>query len=415
MKKVILFLACTLITSGAIAQKKIVDEVNKDVSGFTPDFKAARDKLKPALTNAETKDDARTWFVAGKTEFGFYDNLLGKKQIGQQVDDAAMSKALLDGYEYFMKALPLDSIAETEKDGSFKLDKKGNKKYKTKYSKEIANLVAGHVNDFSNVASVFYENKDFGNAGKAWDIYASFPDAAFLGKSAPEIPDTIIGQVRFFQGIAAWQNEDNASAVKAFEQARKKGYTKKEAYDYAMSCYAGLNDNDGIIAIAKEAYPLYGKEDNQYISILINDLINKSKYEEANQMLDEAIAANPQNAEFYNVKGTLYENQKEPEKAFEFYKKAIEIKPDYAKGQFDVGRYYFNKAVQKRDEINKLSGAAYQKAVANELNPLYKEALPYLEKAYQLDPENNDAKNALRNIYYFLGDEAKLNELERGY
>lgn len=65
------------------------------------------------------------------------------------------------------------------------------------------------------------------------------------------------------------------------------------------SCYAGLNDNDGIIAIAKEAYPLYGKEDNQYISILINDLINKSKYEEANQMLDEAIAANPQNAEFY--------------------------------------------------------------------------------------------------------------------
>ena len=148
---------------------------------------------------------------------------------------------------------------------------------------------------------------------------------------------------------------------------------------------------------------------------MINDLINKSKYEEANQMLDEAIAANPQNAEFYNVKGTLYENQKEPEKAFEFYKKAIEIKPDYAKGQFDVGRYYFNKAVQKRDEINKLSGAAYQKAVANELNPLYKEALPYLEKAYQLDPENNDAKNALRNIYYFLGDEAKLNELERGY
>ena len=47
--------------------------------------------------------------------------------------------------------------------------------------------------------------------------------------------------------------------------------------------------------------------------------------------------------------------------------------------------------------------------------PLLNKALPYMEKAYQLDAENDAAKNILRNIYYQLGDEEKLNALERGY
>ena len=34
------------------------------------------------------------------------------------------------------------------------------------------------------------------------------------------------------------------------------------------------------------------------------------------------------------------------------------------------------------------------------------------EKAYELDKENLDAKNALRSIYYQLGNEEKLNAIE---
>lgn len=415
MKKLALFLVCSLLASGAIAQKKLVDEVNKDISGFTPDFKAARDKLKPALTNAETQDDAQTWFVAGKIEFGLYDNLMVKKQIGQEVDAAVMCNAILDGYNHLVKALPLDSVPEKQKDGSLKLDKNGNPKIKTKYSKDIVSMIASHHNDFSNAGSIFYDSKNYAKAYDAWDIYGALPKATYLGKLAPVVPDTIIGQVKFYQGIAAWQGNDNAKAAKAFAEARKNGYTKKEAYDYAMSCLVALSDNAGIVAIAKEAFPLYGDKDTQYISIMINDLINSAKYDEANKLLDDAIAANPTNAEFYNVKGTLYENRKDSDNAITCFLKAIEIKPEYAKGQFDVGRHYYNKAINMRDEINNLKGAEYQKAVANNLNPLYKQALPFLEKAYQLDPENKDAKNALKNIYYFLGDETKLNQLEKGY
>ncbi len=412
MKKISLFLVCSLIALGAVAQQNVVDAVNKDISGFTPDYKAAREKLKPALSNDQTKDDARTWFVAGKTEFGLYDNLLGKMQLKQDVNNIEMGNALLDGYSYFLTALPLDSVAEKQKDGSLKLDKKGNPKIKTKYSKDILNLISGHFNDFQTVGNFFYDAKNFGKAYEAWDIYTSLPKAAFLGKQAPVLPDTIVGLMNFYKGIAAWQNEEPGKAVKAFADARKMGYTKKEAFDYAMSCYVNLKDNDAIVAIATEAFPLYGSQDPQYISIMINDLINKGNYAGANELLDKAISGDPQNAEFYNVKGTLYENQKDLDNAIIQYKKAIELNPEYPKGLFDVGRYYYNIAIAKRDEINELKGAAYQKALNEVLNPLYRDALPYLEKAYQLDPSNVDAKNALKNIYYFLGDADKLNAIE---
>lgn len=189
----------------------------------------------------------------------------------------------------------------------------------------------------------------------------------------------------------------------------------KDVFDYAMNCYAGLNDNDGIVAMAKIGYETLGSKDNQYVSILINDFINKEDFAAATKLLDEAIQDDPTNAEYYNVQGSLYENQGDVEKAFVSFQKSIEVNPEYGKGQFDVGRYYFNKAVSKRDEINELSGAEYQKAINEELNPLYHQALPHLEKALELDENNVDAKNALRNIYYFLNDEEKLNKLERGY
>ena len=419
MKKLSLILLCALCASSAFAQKNLVESAEKEVKGFSPNFEAARSNIKPALENAETKDDAKTWFVAGKIEFGFYDNQLGKKSINPaEVNDVNMATALLQGYDYLKAALPLDSVKQVDKKtGEYKIDKKtGLPKVKTKYSKDIVGMISGHFNDFSQAGSIFYDNKDYKKAYEAWGIYAELPYAEYLGKNKPEVPDTIVGQIEFFQGIAAWQGEMNDKAVKAFASARSHGYVQKEAFDYALACYVGLNDNDAIVALAKEALPLYGDKDSQYISILINDYINKAKYEEASNLLDQAIAANPENAEFYDVKGTLYEQLKDNEKALEFFQKATEINPEYAKAQFNVGRYYYNKAVKINESADKNFTAAQFAAFFEEkVKPYYIQALPYMEKAYQIDNTNSDVKYALRNLYYQLGDEEKLNALEQGY
>jgi len=52
------------------------------------------------------------------------------------------------------------------------------------------------------------------------------------------------------------------------------------------------------------------------------------------------------------------------------------------------------------------------KKLANLVNPIYREALPYLEKSYAINPRNVDVRNALRDIYYKLGEADKLQQIE---
>jgi tetratricopeptide (TPR) repeat protein len=234
------------------------------------------------------------------------------------------------------------------------------------------------------------------------------PKEAYLVGKVPAIADTIAGELRFFQGIAMWQSGNPADAVGTFAQARKLGYTKKEAFDYALNCAAETKNEAAIVAIAEEAMPIYGKQDGQYVRILINAYLNAQNYEAANKILDEAIANDPTSAELVNLKGNLVENQSSIEEAFPYFEKAVQLDPTSSKAHFDLGRYYYNKAVKVRDERTDLAGEELAKLT----DPLYQQALPFLEKAFELDKDNLDAKNALRSIYYQLGDEAKLNAIE---
>ena len=136
MKKLSILGLCLAAVLSASAQKSLVKEVEGKAKGFNADFSAARNMLKPALTNPETANEAQTWYVAGTIEYGDYDSLLGKKAVGQNADGKVMGNDLLLGYDYFMKALPLDSVVETDKTGAPKLNKDGSVKVKTKYAKD---------------------------------------------------------------------------------------------------------------------------------------------------------------------------------------------------------------------------------------------------------------------------------------
>mgnify|MGYP001161749086 CR=1 FL=1 len=137
MKKKSILLLCALTTFGAFAQKSLVDDVEHQIGGFNVSvdaYKEAAGKIKPALENAETKDQAKTWFVAGKANMGIYDQCMAMLQLGKDADKELMATSLMTAFNDFKVALPLDSVKQTNKDGSFKLDKKtGLPKIKTEY------------------------------------------------------------------------------------------------------------------------------------------------------------------------------------------------------------------------------------------------------------------------------------------
>lgn len=412
MKKISILGLCLLSAASVCAQKNVVKEAERASS-----IKDARAIIAPALTNPETKDDAYTWYVAGKKEFGYYDELYAKMAIGSKdVNGKDMGLSLINGYEYYMTALPLDSILELDKNGEPKLNKDGSPKIKTKYSKDIVNTIGGHFNDFLNAGQLLYDAKDYLNASKAWGIYTQLPYNESLGKAKPAAPaDSTMGQILYYQGVAAWQGEDLKAALEAFERSIAHNYDEKSLYDYAMSVAAQQKEEEKVVNIAKRANELYGNEDSKYISIVINDLIIKENYTEAMALLKTAIANNSDNAQLHNVMGVLYESQKQNEAAYDYYKKAVELDPSNAKHQYDFGRIIYIKAATISEGAANLSQAEYNKVHDEQVAPLLKEALPYLEKAYSLDESSKDYKQLLRRLYYDLNMGAELEQLERGY
>ena len=394
---------CVLALPTVQAQRRLLVEVKQDLNALTltvDSYQNALNKLKPALTNDETKEDAETWYVAGKIAYSKYDKYRAMQTIGKSIDEKAMGSIILEGYDYMQNALKFDSVPEKDKNGTIKINKNtGLPKVKTKYSKDIHKIVLSHYNDYKLVGRIFYaSSQDFSKAYKAWDIYTSMPDKANYSNLRQQVADSIIGEYRFYQGIVAKMDENYNDALNSFSKAFDKGYKKKDVFDYAISCAEHEKNDSLLVEIVRQAYSLYGKSDSQYIRILFNYSIKYKKYDIAIKIIDQAIADYPKNAEYYDLKGVLLENKNGTiDESFEYFKKAVELDPDFIRANFDLGRFYYNMALRESE--------------TSKLKELLAKALPYLEKVYAAEPNNRGAKDALRIIYYNFNDAAKMEAL----
>lgn len=413
MKRIyISFFVLIFVATHAMAQHRVVADVKKSIGEFSTtvsSYQAAINKIKPALTHDETKSSPEAWYVAGKAYWGLYGKYKDSQAIGKKVDAKAMCNALLEGYDCYVKALSLDTIKEVDKNGKPRIDKRtGRPKVKTRFSGDIVEQLSKHVEDFNQAGGELYNVKEWDGAYRAWQVYLDVLSDERVAKGrAKDAQD--VGQTLYYQAISLWQKGDNAAAAEHFAQARDHGYTKKEAFDYALVCLSAIDDDEGIVSLAREAYDIYGTADPQYARILINNYINHKQLDKAALLIDEIIDIENDDAELQNLKGLVVEQKEGLEKAFPYFKRSVELDGENASALFNLGRYYYNDATKVAEANSRMSA----RALARKVNPIYQKALPYLEKAYKLDPSNDDARNALRTIYYKLGDAKSLDALER--
>jgi tetratricopeptide (TPR) repeat protein len=96
------------------------------------------------------------------------------------------------------------------------------------------------------------------------------------------------------------------------------------------------------------------------------------------------------------------------------YLKAIKLKPDFYDVEINIASLYFNSAVPIALKANGLPLDAkdeYDRLVAD-ANNFYKLALPYLKKADELQPNDLNTLNSLRQIYSSLGDKENLKVIQ---
>lgn len=397
MKKFSILGVCALIGTNAFAQANVVKDAEKAMKDGKS-FDEVVTIITPAFSNPETANDPKTYIIPAKAGFAIYDKLFQANALGQLPagGEKTRSEALLGGYDYYMKALPLDSLP----------DAKG--KVKPKNSGAIVKDIANHFNDFNIIAVDFWNAQDWDKAFQAWDVYCSMPDDPRFVKSIPVVPnDTVIGEIMFNRSLAAFQSNDWDKTLKSFLQAKAKGYDKKALYDYAIAAAYNGGNKEAVDALCREAIPLYGKEDSRYISQLINEAIDGKKYNEAVEMVDQAIADDPSNAQYYVIRGIIYEQEGINKDSKAEFKKAVELDAKNAQAQYNYGRTIYNDAVKANDDAP-TDPAEYAKVKATVVDPILKEAAQYLEAAWDLDNEYRDPLNVLSQIYYMLNDESNM-------
>ena len=89
------------------------------------------------------------------------------------------------------------------------------------------------------------------------------------------------------------------------------------------------------------------------------------------------------------------------------YEKAVEINPQYFNANYNLGALYFNMGVEYVDKAGNYS--EYQQKEFDEAEKKAKKnfelALPYLEKANELDPHDLATMVSLKNLYSRTGND----------
>jgi len=388
MKKIFFLLAALLLMGeGAIAQKKNVSLAKAKILSETPDTKAAKDAILPALIDVTTKDLANTWFVAGEVFNAI--NTEQQKLIWTQKkgDKAIMGQAIKSALAYYIIADSLDRLP----------DAKG--KVKPKYKDRIVERTLGFQRSFADAGSFYYENKDYMNALDMFEHYLNYPNISFLKDKGLE-KDTLRTLLTYYCALSATQAEKPQIAVKYFEVV-KDSIDSPWIYARLSEDYANMKDTANMIRMYQLGAAKFPQEPF-YTRNLINYYINVNKMNEAMTWIDAAIKSDDKSAVLWNVKGRILENDKNKDEAIKCYEKALELDPNFADAMGNIGRIYYNHAVEELERVNSIKDDRTYLKEKVKMKALFEKPKPYFEKARTFSPEERDYVIALRGIYYNL-------------
>ena len=404
MKKVcIIMMAMLLSIATCQAQKKAVSNAkNKAMNTESPDFNGAREAIKGALVDETTKDLADTWYVAGLIGYKENEWLMVQTQLGKSVDDKQKGQALMESYNYWMKAIELTYVPT--------YDKKGNPKYDTKTRKLITDKLLEYfkVQEFVKYGIYLNDQKDFAGAFEAFEIHLGIPKLECMqdAKYQKEMPmdDESYKQYTYYAGLFAVQSEQHEKAVEIFETMKDGDYEAITVNQFLYQEYVVLKDTAKFVKVLQDATVKFPAEP-WFLQNLINYYIFSGQKQMAIDYLDQAIAREPSVAQYHHIKGNLLEDAKEYEAALKEFDSAIQLDPKLADAVAGKGRVFYNQAVKMNEDAAYINDNKQYKKALEEMNEMFKKSMPFFEQAHQIDPENTDYMRTLKTLYYRFHDE----------
>ncbi|HBE41742.1 MAG TPA: hypothetical protein DDW27_11165 [Bacteroidales bacterium] len=390
MKKFYSLLLVVCITLGALAQK------GKVTSALSFIDQGALDKAKEALDQAsvheKSKDWFNTYFAKGKLCQAVY-------QADNPKFNSFCNDPLDEAYAAYEKAISLDPKGGTKK-------------------KIITNMIYNSLAlDLYAQGSKKFEARDYQGALKSFATQIEITES---DKYAGAI-DT---GMYYNAGLAAINASKFQDAIKYFQTCADMQYLGITPHIQIYESYMGLGDTTKAEAYLLDL-PNKFPGDNAAILQLIDFYLKADNPDQAQKYIKIAKDADPDNYSLFFAAGIMYLNQNKFDESIEELTKSIELKDDLYDTQYGLGAAYINKAADMFTKANDIMDVnEYSKAV-EEANAVYGKALPYMEKALELKPDDVYTLRSLQELYYRLRQKnpslntkyeetrAKLNTLEQ--
>ena len=224
--------------------------------------------------------------------------------------------------------------------------------------------------------------------------------------------DQYIGYAQFFAAAAYYNKENWNKAAEYAEKALKFDDVKENAEQYLVSALTkNLKTKADTLAYLKKLNDINADKYMAQIASLYNQIGEK---ELSNKILNDAIAKDPNNKMAYAIKGENAMNAKSWDEAIKYFKKTVEIDPEFVAVWFNLGVCASSKGFDLNEQLSE-NGRLTPENDAKVKDAL-KEAMGYYEKVRSLDPNREKVSNwpyQLRMIYNALGETDKANEITK--
>lgn len=401
MKKIILSMFLVISVTFAFAQKANVSKAKNKALMENPDFTGARELIKPALTEATTKDLSSTWYTAGLIGYKENEALATKALLGQTVDADTKGKAIMESYDYFIKAYAMDGLP----------DEKG--KIKPKYQKEIKSKIKEYYTNQTNLVAYgahLFEKKDYPGTIKVFETFLGIPELPMMNNEIKQ--DSTYNMIKYYTAIAATNAEMHEKAIAHYEGLRNSGYQEINVHELLYEEYVKVKDTVNFVKVLKAGFEKFPQEP-WFLQNLINYYIFTNQSKEALVYLNNAIEREPKMAQYYYVKGNLSESMGNFDEARAAFDKSLELDPKLADAYAGIGRLYYNKAVKMADAANDIKDIKQYNLAKKNADAVFVESIPFFKKAAEVKPEEMEYKRTLRTLYYRLKMDKEFEAIDK--
>ncbi len=412
MKKFSVFFVLIMLSVAVFGQKRNVTSAWSYLKdGFLDDAKKSIDK---AEAHVDTKDWYKTFYMKGKVyqEIG-----ISEKPKYQALCDDCFDVA----FNAYMQSIKLNFVKEEHRNIDFEselglmefakiLGENDERNYEDSEAlyDVLMNRFPALSNAFINEGVTAYQENDFEVA------YNNFEKAVQISTLAFKV-DT---QLFYFASLAAIKAEKFEEAIQLNEVLMQLNYgatadDKVSVYLNQATAYKVTGDTVKMLETLQSGIEKFPENNYALVIETFNYYVNTGENEKAFEYISMAIEQNPNDAQFYVIKGTLLEELKRKQQAQIEYEKAIELQPENFDANYSLGAFYYNTAVDTLDWADKnvpITDFAKLGEYKEISNDFFEKSLPYLEKAYAQQPKNVNVLGTLKTIYYRLG---KMEEYEK--